>query len=368
MKANIRYLFIGLGILLILSIAWYFIDIVAYILISAVLALIGRPIVEFLGKIKFKNIILPKALRAFFALMVIWFVFVLFFRIFIPVIVSEVDKLSVIDPQKVLITLDEPIKNLEQIIDKYKISGEGKFTIQDYLSKKVALVFNETFFASIFSYFAGLLGNFFIAIFSITFITYFFLRDEHLFAELVLILVPEKHDKAFKHAMNSARQLLRRYFFGIIGQLTGIFILVTIGLTAVGVGFNRSLLIGLIAALVNVIPYVGPIIGATLGILLGLANHLDMNFYSQLLPLIGLMILVFIIVHLIDNFIVQPLIFSNSVHAHPLEIFLVILIAGSLAGVLGMFLAIPVYTVIRVFAKEFFNNFKVVKKLTKNIQ
>ena len=63
----------------------------------------------------------------------------------------------------------------------------------------------------------------------------------------------------------------------------------------------------------------------------------------------------------------QPLIYSSSVNAHPLEIFLVIMIAGSLAGIPGMIIAIPLYTVIRVFAKEFFNKFKVVKKLTKKI-
>jgi predicted PurR-regulated permease PerM len=128
------------------------------------------------------------------------------------------------------------------------------------------------------------------------------------------------------------------------------------------------LLIGLIAALFNVIPYLGPIIGGTIGVALGIATHLDLEFYSQLLPLIFKMTGVFVTVQLIDNFVFQPLIFSNSVNAHPLEIFIVLLMAGSLAGIAGMILAIPMYTVIRVFAKEFFNKFKVVKKLTKNIQ
>jgi predicted PurR-regulated permease PerM len=68
-----------------------------------------------------------------------------------------------------------------------------------------------------------------------------------------------------------------------------------------------------------------------------------------------------------DNIFFQPLIFSSSVKAHPLEIFLVILIAGTLAGITGMILAIPTYTVIRVFAKEFLNKFRVVQKLTRNI-
>ena len=68
-----------------------------------------------------------------------------------------------------------------------------------------------------------------------------------------------------------------------------------------------------------------------------------------------------------DDFVLQPTLYSERVKAHPLEIFIVILIAGSLAGVLGMLLAIPAYNVIRVFAKEFFNNFRVVQKLTEKI-
>ena len=66
-------------------------------------------------------------------------------------------------------------------------------------------------------------------------------------------------------------------------------------------------------------------------------------------------------------FIFQPFIYSNSVKAHPLEIFIVILIAGNIWGIWGMLIAIPAYTVIRVFAKEFLSNFKVVQKLTDKI-
>jgi predicted PurR-regulated permease PerM len=368
MSTTTRNILIGIGVIILLAAVWYFINIVAYILIAAVFAIIGRPIVLVLDKIRYRKFRIPKSIRAFLALLTLWFLFILFFRIFIPVIANEVDKLSVIDSHKIMVSLAEPIKNLEQIVDKLKIAGTDKFTLQDYLNKKAELIFNETFFASIFSEFAGMLSKIFIGIFAVTFITFFFLRDEKLFVELMLIVVPDQYEEAFKRAIASAQHLLVRYFIGIIAQLTEIFTLLTLGMTIVGVGFSTSLLIGLCSACISVVPYVGPLIGASLGLTLGIANHLDLEFSTGILPLIGLMILVFIIVHSIDNFVFQPLIFSNSVHAHPLEIFLVILIAGSLAGVIGMILAIPAYTIIRVFAKEFFNNFSVVKKLTKNMQ
>ena len=77
--------------------------------------------------------------------------------------------------------------------------------------------------------------------------------------------------------------------------------------------------------------------------------------------------LVFIIGQLIDNFFSQPYIFSKSVKSHPLEIFLLILIAGILFGVVGLIVAIPVYTAIKVVLKEFLSDNQIVKKLTKNL-
>lgn len=368
MNSTLRYILIGLGIILAIITIWYFSSIVAYILISAVLALIGRPLVELLGKIKIRKIKIPKALRALTTLILIWIVIYLFFRLFIPLIVSEVNNLSGLNPQKILLSLEEPINKFENIIEKYQVEDDEKFKVEEFLSKKAISIFNVSFLSSMFSSFAGIMGNLFIAFFAISFITFFFLRDEKLFAESILTLVPDKHVEAFRHAMNSTRHLLMRYFIGILGQITGIFTLVTIGLTLVGVGFGHSLLIALIAALLNVIPYLGPLMGGAIGILLGIATHIELEFYTELLPLILKMTGVFIVVQLTDNLVFQPFIFSSSVKAHPLEIFIIILMAGSLAGIPGMILAIPSYVVIRVFAKEFFNNFKVVKKLTKNIQ
>jgi predicted PurR-regulated permease PerM len=144
-------------------------------------------------------------------------------------------------------------------------------------------------------------------------------------------------------------------------------IAITIGMTIVGLGFKHALVIGLVIGLLNVIPYLGPWLGGIIGIIIGIANNLEMDIKTELLPMIGFMLLVILIVQVIDNNLLQPVIFSSSVKAHPLEIFLVIMIAGTLAGITGMILAVPAYVVIRVFAKEFFNKFRVVKKITENI-
>jgi len=167
--------------------------------------------------------------------------------------------------------------------------------------------------------------------------------------------------------MESVRHLLMRYFVGLLAQASGMMILTTIGMTIAGIDFSLSLIIGLIVGLINVIPYLGPYLGGSIGILLGVANNLHMDFSAELLPMVVLMMAVIVCVQLIDNFLFQPLIFGTSVKAHPLEIFLVILIAGTFAGIPGMILGIPIYTVIRVFAKEFLSHVRFVKKLTRNM-
>jgi predicted PurR-regulated permease PerM len=179
--------------------------------------------------------------------------------------------------------------------------------------------------------------------------------------------VPDKYTDNVTRALYSIKNLLTRYFIGVLIQCTTIMILIDIGMTIVGIDFQQALVMGLILGILNVIPYVGPWIGLFIAIIMGVASHIDQDFSTVVVPLVYYMILVEVIIHTIDNVINQPLIFSNSVRAHPLEIFIVVLAAGFAAGIPGMILGIPTYTVIRVFAREFFYNFKAVQKLTSGL-
>ena len=307
-----------------------------------------------------------KKLTFLISLVLLWVIFFGFFRIFIPIVAREANELSRIDADTFIERLQQPIDKVENVFEHFQVSGNNGQSLTEYIKTRLISVLDFSFVSNLFGTLASVLGNIFVAVFSISFITFFLLKDQNLITETIVLLVPAKHETNVRHAMHSVKKLLSRYFIGIGLQVTCILILLTIGLTIAGLGFKRSLLIGLIAAILNVIPYLGPLIGTSLGILLGVAFNIHLEF-AALLPLAGYMLIVFMAVQLIDNFLFQPLIFSNSVNAHPLEIFLVILLAGSMAGVTGMILAIPGYTILRVFAKEFLNNFRVVKKLTENI-
>ena len=366
MSKSFKYILLGLGILLTGFFLWYFSKIVAYIIVSSVLAVIGLPVVELLGKLHIGKFRIPLSIRALMTLILIWIVFLGFFSFFIPVVAREANELSNINVDSIIIKLQEPIRDFETIYNKFKPAGD-QINFQEIIKSKIQSILDISFLSTFFSSVAEILGNVFIALFSISFITYFLLKDPPLFTEAIVLLIHEKHEDAVRHALGSIRRLLTRYFIGIGGQILEIFILVVIGMNFLELSFKQSFIIGLTAGILTIVPYLGPLIGSALGILMGMAFHANMA-AETLVPMMGYMFIVFIIVHLIDNFLYQPFVFSSSVNAHPLEIFLVILMAGSLAGVTGMIFAIPAYTIIRVFAKEFFNNFRVVKKLTKKIE
>jgi predicted PurR-regulated permease PerM len=204
--------------------------------------------------------------------------------------------------------------------------------------------------------------------FLVTFINFFFLKEDHLFSSGVMALFPQKYEENARHAFQSVSTLLGRYFIGIFIDIFCVMTIITLGLTFIaGLPFSTALVLGFIAGILNLIPYIGPLVSLVLGCCIGFVvmHHAgaDANIAIQILK----MALVYIGVNIIDSSFFQPYIYSNSIKAHPLEIFLVIITAGSIGGIFGMIVAIPTYTVVRVFAKEFFNHFRVVQKLTEKI-
>lgn len=366
LKGWTRNTLLIVGLIFIIFLLWYFSAIVTYILISVVLSFIGRPLVRWLMKLRIKKFKLPKSVAAFLTLIVLWVVFISFFRFMIPLLISEVETLSQIDFTLVLESIEEPLGNLMHIFN-HQPTAINDQTFFDVLSENLGAQIDFSQVSNWFGLIAGTIGELLIAFFSVSFITFFFLKDETMFREFIIVLVPSSLEEKVSHILDSVSYLLRRYFIGLIFEVFMVMLLDTIGLTIVGIEFNHAVVIGLFCGMFNVIPYLGPWMGAALGLLIGAALHINVDFMSETLPLLGWMTLVFLSVQIIDNVLFQPLIYSSSVKAHPLEIFLVILAAGSMAGIVGMILAIPVYTIVRVIAREFFENMKLVKKITKNL-
>jgi predicted PurR-regulated permease PerM len=324
-------------------------------------------LVRWVTLIHYKNIRIPKGLAAFSTLVTLWIIFVSFFRFVIPLLINQLDTLSQVDYEQVLNSAEEPIIRFMELFSKNPVVFENQ-SFMDIVTESIADKIDFSQLSDLIGVVAGTIGELLIAFFSISFITFFFLKEETMFREVIILLVPTSYETKVAHILDSIANLLRRYFIGLIFEVFMVMVLVSLGLTIVGIDFSQAVVIGLFCGMFNVIPYLGPWMGAAVGLLIGAALNIDADFMSHTLPLLGFMVLVFASVQIIDNILFQPLIYSSSVKAHPLEIFLVIMAAGSLAGIVGMILAIPVYTILRVIAKEFFDNMKLVKKLTENLE
>ncbi|NMH88069.1 AI-2E family transporter [Flavivirga algicola] len=345
-----------LGIALVLYFLYQIQSVIGYVAIAAVISLIGRPIVLFLEhRLKFKNTIAVIVTMVFLLGLFLGLV-----GLFIPLVIKQGQNLSLLNIDELQINIENLYAEIINYFDLHQIDLEQSIKESDLLSKiDYSLIPN--FLNSVVS---GL-GSFSIGLFSVLFISFFFLKDSRLFENGLLTFIPDNKESRWKKSSNKIKDLLSRYFVGLIFQILILFIIYTIGLLIIGV--ENAIVIAFLCALLNLIPYVGPLVGALLMITLTMTSNLGESFSDVILPKTFWVFIVFMIGQLVDNFGSQPIIFSKSVKSHPLEIFLVILITGILFGVIGLIIAVPAYTAIKVILKEFLSENKIVKKLTKDL-
>jgi predicted PurR-regulated permease PerM len=360
-----KYIIIIAVCAIILFLAWYFSSILTSLLIAAVISLIGQPLMNFLtslklGKLRIK---INKSVAALITLTIIAGAIFLFFFFLFPMIGRLISDMSSIDFASLSAKLEAPLAKWNMYMHKFAPTLDPGVTIESMLMEQLQSVFNIDLFTNVFSSFTSFLVHFLVSTFTVIFVAFFFLQDSNSFTKMILMAIPEKYVEHTNRALKSVYVLLVRYFTGISLEAILITILNTIGLHFIcGVDFSLALILAFISGVLNVIPYIGPWVAGAFGTLMGIVS-----LYGAISdPVFGTMIIKFIltffITHMIDVFIFQPYIYSNSVKAHPLEIFLIILIGGNIAGVVGMLIAIPVYTAIRVFAVEFFSEMEFVKR------
>lgn len=366
MNRGTRITLIALPIIL-LGLAFYFFsDIIAYLCIAAVLSLIGRPILDLLLKIRIKRFHLPPSLAAAITLLVMISIFGMLFVLFIPQLAEQTGKLqSDLNLNDVQQGLAEPIATLEDLLLEYGLVEPG-FSLETYVQDTILSILETVQVSNLAANLVGFTGSLFIGIFSIIFITFFLLKERRLLRNMIQALIPDEIEAQVDKVLVTVRNLLSRYFIGVLIEVLLVGSLIAIGLGILGV--ENAALIGFFAGLFNVIPYLGPIIGGIMGLALTIIGSLDLSFYDEMLPLLAKVTGVFMVVQLIDNFVFQPFIYSSSVKAHPMEVFIVILMGANLAGVGGMILAIPTYTILRVIAAEFFSQFEVVRSITSRMK
>ncbi len=359
-----RYILIIAAVAVVLFLVWYFVDIVAYILVAAVLAVVGQPMMDWLRKIRIRNFKVPAWAAALLTLLTIWGIVVLFFTLFIPLLSSKLSQLAGLDLTSVIGNYEVELARVENFLSEYFSINLDDWSLSSALIGELTSLIDWSQVSNILTSTISVVASSVIAIFSITFITYYFLKEEGLFARMVYALTPNKYIENIRRALSSVTKLLTRYFIGILAESTLMMTIVSIILLLFGFSPSDAFFSGIVVGVLNVIPYVGPWIGFAICALA------SVTFTAGSFSMLAILVIVagaIATAQMIDNFILQPMLYSKQVNAHPLEIFIVILIAGHVGGVIGMLLAIPSYNVIRVFAKEFLYHFKVVRELTDNL-
>lgn len=363
-----KYIIGAAGIAVICAILWYFRSVLAYILIAVVVSLIAKPLMGVLQKIQIKGKKIPDWLLAAFSITTVLAVLISILASVVPIVSGIVKDISMVNIEGAAKGIAVPLAEFNGFLRNIFPHLGNDFRIEVTILNELQKIFNVSMFSSVLGSAASFVTNLAIGLFSVVFIGFFFIKDNGLFTEIVCAVVPDRHEKTTEKAISDIGYLLSRYFIGVTFEMIGVALINFLGLMFIArMGFNASLGIAVLTGILNVIPYVGPFIGIVLGTTLSILLKytslspigLDVNFWV----FVAILIAILYFTQLVDNFVYQPLIYSTSIKSKPLEIFIVLLIAGNIGGPLSLIIAIPCYTVVRVIAFRFFSHIKAIKRL-----
>ncbi len=236
-------------------------------------------------------------------------------------------------------------ENLIMIANQIEIHLRSNFDFipPGYLTDNVAVFVEDLFdfgrVSDIVGDLIGIFTNLFAAFLVIPFATFFFLKDGHKIRRDILQLVPNKYFETTLSLVDKIETRLGRYFRSVLLQCTIVGIVSWLALSVAGL--NNAGTVGITIGIANTIPYFGPIIGYLLSIVVSIIETGD---FSLVIP----SILAVMVAQILDNVVLQPLIFSKSADIHPVAILFIIMIGAQTAGILGMLVAIPIATIIKI--------------------
>lgn len=360
-----KYILIAAGIAIAAALCWWFKNVLIYVLVAVVVSLIAKPIVSLMKKISIRGRRLPDWLLAAISLILVIGMLGTFIFLLFPLVNSI---LQGIDFNQTARSIASPLADLNIWLRGTFPKLGADFRIEVAAIKEVMKFFDMSAFSSWVGSAASLISSIAVAIFSICFISFFFIKDDGLFTDIVCSLVPDKHEQTTQKAITDIGNLLSRYFIGVTVEIMGVALLNFLGLWLIArIGVNAAICIAMITGILNVIPYIGPLMGCVLGTSLALmikfSSIIPIGLDMGLFGFTAVVLAILCFTQIIDNVLYQPVIYSTSIKSKPLEIFLVLLIVGYIGGPFAMIVAIPFYTVVRVIAFRFFRHVKAIRRL-----
>lgn len=343
-------------VLLCTVILWLFSNIVIYILVSLVLTTILRPVTDYLDNIEVFGVGIPRILAVLMSFAILVAVFVLLILLFQPLVAAQVEVIRHLNYLEMTENIKAPLLFVEKNILQGLFTGQKEGYLFEQLQQTVNEFIGNIDLGKVLNYAVLFTGRIFVYMIAISFMTFFFLYEKGLIRKRLLSFLPNSYFEVVITSVYKIELLLSSYLLGLLIQVSIFFILISLGLTIFGIKY--ALTIAVFAATINLIPYLGPAIGFLFTLFVVFSTQqLEQEGASFVYAMLKV-IPVFAITIFFDNLFVQPYIFSKSVKAHPLEIFIAIFAGATLAGPPGMIAAIPVYTTFRVLFIELRTGFK----------
>lgn len=364
-----RYVIKAGTLAVIAALCWYFRSVLLYVILAAVVALVGKPVFARIESVCIKGKKLPSWAASVLTILLIFAALAGIVTTVVPVISSVAKDISAANVSSLAQALGAPLSSLNQwLIHSFPALGRD-FRVESLVISELQELVDFGKFSSVVGSLASFVASLAVTVFAMIFISFFFIKDPSLLSKILCAFVPERHEDKLKSSLNEMSGLVSRYFVGLILEVIGVSLINFLGLWLVArMGFQYSIGIAFMTGLLNIVPYLGPLIGGIIGVLLSLtikyACATSFGLAVSFPVFLAVLVAIFVFTQLVDNYFFQPFIYSNSVKAHPLEIFIVLLMAGHIGGIAGMLAAIPAYTVARVIARHFFSDVKAIGLLT----
>ncbi|MCQ2186046.1 MAG: AI-2E family transporter [Bacteroidales bacterium] len=351
------------------AVCWYLRHVLVYIVLALVITVLALPMSRLYAKVRIGKFRSPAWLNSLLAILTVFTLAGSLFTLLAPLIRDVTTDISMANINGLTKALSFPLSSLNEWVRDVIPGVSNDFKIENVFLAELQKTMNAGAVTNVVGGITSFIATLGVTAFAVIFIAFFLLKDPSLFNRIVEALVPDSMEKRIHKSIHEIVNLIARYFVGVSIEVACVWLVNFIGLWAVAqMGFKYSISIAFLAGILNLIPYIGPLIGGVLGVSLSLIIHyagtglygLDIAFFPFVLVLVG----IFAFAQIIDNYILQPVIYSNSVKAHPLEIFIVFLIAAQMGGTVGMLAAVPFYTVLKVIAREFFSHIKPIRRLT----
>ncbi len=319
-------------------------NVLAPLFIGFVVAWLFAPLVDRLTK---------KGISRIFASMIVYVIFIVFllvfFRIFIPIIYNELNELIKTLPS-ILNKITDFINNIFDKLDTEAFDIEAvKTNVLDAITKYGTSISSNlpTTIVSLMSNLVSGLGTIFFGLI----IGLYMLFDFDNVTNLLLKIIPIKHQVEVASLVEKIGSEVRKCVNGTLLVACMVFVCDTIGFGIIGL--KSALLFGLFCGITDLIPYIGPYLGTAVATVVGLTQS----------PLIGLgVFIIACIVQLIESYVLQPIVMSKATNLHPVIIICGLLIFGHFFGIVGMILATPIMSIIKVIFEFIIEKFELFQR------